>query len=65
MINSGIIHKIVNYITDPYLSLVVPCVRILGNVSTGTTPKIDEILKCGGINQLFETLNNSKNVVRR
>jgi hypothetical protein len=65
LINSGIIPKIVNYITDPYLSLVVPCVRILGNVSTGTAPQTDEILKCGGIKQLFETLNNSKKTVRR
>jgi len=53
LINSGIIPKIVSYITDSYLSLVVPCVRILGNVSTGTASQTDEILKCGGINQLY------------
>ncbi len=41
LINAGIIPKIVNFITDPYLSLVVPCVRILGNVSTGTAAQTD------------------------
>lgn len=65
LINSGIIPKIVSYITDSYLSLVVPCVRILGNVSTGTAQQTDEILKCNGINQLFDTLNHAKKTVRR
>lgn len=65
LINSGVIPKIVSYITDEYLSLVVPCVRILGNVSTGTASQTDEILKHGGINQLYETLNNPKKTVRR
>jgi len=65
LINSGIIPKIVSYITDDYLSLVVPCVRILGNVSTGTASQTEEIIKCGGVNQLYETLGNSKKTVRR
>lgn len=65
LINSGIIPKIVSFITDDYLSLVVPCVRILGNVSTGTASQTDEILKCGGVNQLYETLGNPKKTVRR
>lgn len=41
LVNSGIIPKIVSYITDDYLSLVVPSVRILGNVSTGTAAQTD------------------------
>ncbi len=65
LINAGIIPKIVSYINDSYLSLVVPCVRILGNVSTGTSVQTDEILKAGGITQLYETLSNPKKTVRR
>ena len=65
LINAGLIPKIVSFITDDYLSLVVPCVRILGNVSTGTSTQTDEILKVNGINQLYDALNNSKKTVRR
>ncbi len=44
---------------------MVPSVRILGNVSTGTASQTDEIINVGGINQLFEALNNHKKVVSR
>lgn len=36
-------------ISDSYLSLVVPSIRILGNISTGTTAQADEIVNNNGV----------------
>jgi hypothetical protein len=65
LISAGLIPKIVSFITDDYLSLVVPCVRILGNVSTGTSVQTEEILKVNGVSQLYDALSSNKKTVRR
>ena len=45
LMQSGILHQIIGYIDDDYLSIVVPSIRIIGNVSTGTALQTDELLK--------------------
>ena len=62
---TNVIPVVVENITDAYLSLVVPSIRILGNVSTGTTKQTNEILKYDGINKLTQSLEHHKKVVRR
>jgi|LakMenEpi03Aug12_release.lakeMendotaPanAssembly.Ray.scaffolds.fasta_scaffold1058830_1 hypothetical protein len=53
---SNIIPKVVNFIDDDYLSIVVPSIRIVGNVSTGTAIQTDELLKYDVLSSLEKVL---------
>ena len=65
LIDTNITPAVIRHISDSYLSLVVPSIRIIGNISTGTTVQADEILKYNGVEELYKTLSHPKKVVRR
>lgn len=49
LMDTNITPAVIRHISDSYLSLVVPSIRIIGNISTGTTVQADEILKFNGV----------------
>jgi importin subunit alpha-6/7 len=48
-----------------FLPILVPCLRIVGNVSTGNAVQTQELIKYNAINKLEALLNHNKKVVRR
>ena len=47
------------------MPLIVPSIRILGNISTGTAEQANQLLACGILNNLERVLEHHKKVVRR
>lgn len=41
VIDTGVVPKIIEFIVNPYIGLVVPSVRIVGNISTGNASHTD------------------------
>ncbi len=65
LLDSGIVPKVVEFMTDSYLSLVVPCVRIVGNISNGSAAQTEELIKNGVLDSIEKVVKHSKKVVRR
>lgn len=62
---SNIIPRVISFVDDDYLSIVVPSIRIIGNVSTGNAVQTDELLKYDVLTPLEKVLQHHKKVVRR
>lgn len=47
------------------MGVLVPSIRILGNISTGSVEHTNELLSCGILPPLEKVLDHHKKVVRR
>lgn len=65
MIDSGVVPKIIKNLEETAMGLVIPSIRILGNISTGSAEHTNELLAKGLLGPLEKVLEHHKKVVRR
>jgi importin subunit alpha-6/7 len=65
VINSGVVPNIVGFLAFPLYNLVVPSLRILGNISTGTTSQTESLLLSNALPELEKLLSHPKKKIRR
>lgn len=63
--DSGILVRVIKNLFDASVTLLIPSIRIVGNVSTGTSEQTSTLLAQDILTPLENLLNNSKKVVRR
>jgi importin subunit alpha-2 len=64
VIDSGVVPKIIKDLEDNSSNIVVHCVCILGNISTGSVEQIDDILRKDALQPMENLLNHYKTEVR-
>lgn len=65
IINTGIVPTLVKLIGHHFLSIVIPCLRTLGNICTGNDEQTSLVLNSGVLPEIFKLSNHSKKAVRR
>mmetsp|Transcript_23330 Transcript_23330/g.20234 ORF Transcript_23330/g.20234 Transcript_23330/m.20234 type:complete len:235 (+) Transcript_23330:906-1610(+) len=64
--NTGIVPALIKHLGNPFLSILIPVLRTLGNIVTGDENQTNLVLENHGvIGKLFELLNHEKKAVRR
>eukprot|EP00178_Gracilaria_changii_P007837 TRINITY_DN24422_c0_g1_i1.p1 TRINITY_DN24422_c0_g1~~TRINITY_DN24422_c0_g1_i1.p1 ORF type:complete len:114 (-),score=12.11 TRINITY_DN24422_c0_g1_i1:262-603(-) len=56
---------IIKYVEDPSMAILIPSIRILGNISTGSADHTNELLKYDVLTPMEKALDHYKKVVRR
>jgi importin subunit alpha-1 len=49
VIQTGVIPKLIELLNHPYISILIPCLRSLGNIVTGEDRQTNEVLKAGAL----------------
>lgn len=49
VIDTDVIPALINHLDHPYLSILIPCLRSLGNIVTGTDEQTNYVLSHGAI----------------
>ena len=57
--------KIIKFLEENAVGIDIPCIRILGGISTGSAEHTDKLLKNGILGPLEKFLDHHKRVVRR
>ena len=65
VIESGVIKSIVKNLEESSMAILVPSIRILGNVSTGTAEQTTELLNNNILLPIERVFEHHKKVVRR
>jgi len=65
LVRSGVVPRLVELISSPTLSISIPCIRTLGNISTGTTFQTQSLLDADFIETARPLLNSHKKSVRK
>lgn len=65
VVDSEVIPRIIKNLEESTMPLLVPSIRILGNISTGTAEHTNKLLSAGILNPLEKVLEHHKKVVRR
>lgn len=65
VVASGVIPRIIKNLSDPSMGILIPSIRILGNVSTGSVEHGNELLANNVLEPLEKVLEHYKKVVRR
>ena len=65
VINTGVIPKLIELLEHPYISILIPCLRSLGNIVTGEDRQTTEVLRAGALNKFLGLLSHEKRSVRR
>jgi importin subunit alpha-6/7 len=66
VIDTGVLPSLLKHVTHPFLSIVIPCLRTLGNIVTGSDFQTDTVLALPGCLQtIFSLLSHDKRSVRR
>lgn len=66
VIDTGVLPHLLKHVTHPFLSIVIPCLRTLGNIVTGSDVQTDTVLSMPNCLQtIFSLLNHEKRSVRR
>lgn len=65
VVESKVIPRIIRNLEEPSMAMLVPSIRILGNISTGTADHTNELLASGILSPLERVLDHHKKVVRR
>lgn len=65
VVESGIIPRIIKHLDEPAMGLLIPSIRILGNISTGSVDHANELISHNILGLLLKVLDHHKKVVRR
>jgi hypothetical protein len=66
VIQTGIVPALVKHLDNPFLSILIPILRTLGNIVTGNETQTNLVLGVSNvITKLFKLLNHEKKAVRR
>jgi hypothetical protein len=66
VVDTGIIPSLVKHLDNPFLSILIPALRTLGNIVTGNSEQTDMVLKFPeSIEKLYQLLSHQKKAVRR
>ena len=65
LIDSKVVPRIIDNLKEQSMAILVPSIRILGNVSTGSAEHTNELLNAGILMYLEKVLEHHKKVVRR
>jgi importin subunit alpha-6/7 len=65
VIDSGVVPNIIKNLEEPSMAILVPSIRILGNISTGSSDHTNELLNFDILSPLERVLEHHKKVVRR
>jgi len=66
VLQTGIVPSLVRHLDCPYISVVVPALRILGNIVGGNDEQTDVVLQVPNVvKKLFRLLRHDKKAVRR
>jgi len=64
-IDTGVIPSIVRHLSQSIISILIPTIRILGNVVTGSDDQTNVVLESKPLDKFFELLNHEKKAVRK
>jgi importin subunit alpha-6/7 len=56
---------LIKNISNTLLSILIPCLRTLGNICTGNNVQTDHVLGLGALPEIFKLLGHTKKAVRR
>jgi len=66
VVDTGIIPSLVKHLDNPFLSILIPILRTLGNIVTGNEEQTNQVLRVPAVVQkLFKLLGREKKAVRR
>lgn len=65
VVDSDVIPRIISHLEEPAMGLLIPSIRILGNVSTGSVEHTNVLLSHNILGLLEKVLQHHKKVVRR
>lgn len=66
VVATGVVPSLVHYLDNPYLSILIPCLRTLGNIVTGTEIQTNLVLQEPNfLPKLFKLFEHKKKTVRR
>jgi hypothetical protein len=65
VLDTGVVPRIIRNLSESAMGLLIPSIRILGNISTGSAEHTNELIVNGVLDPLEKVLDHTKKVVRR
>jgi len=65
VLENGVVPSLIRLLDHPYLSVLIPSLRTLGNIVTGSDKQTNEVLKLNALERFYTLLNHDKRAVRR
>jgi len=65
VVDTGVIPSLIKLLDHPFLSILIPSLRTLGNIVTGSDVQTHEVLKQGALEKFIKLLSHEKKAVRR
>jgi len=60
-----VIPTLVKLFDHPFLQILIPAIRVIGNIVTGSDLQTRQVVEGGALPKLFQLLSHDKKVVRR
>lgn len=65
VINTGVIPAMIKHLGHTLISIVIPALRTLGNIITGSDDQTNEVIKQGAVPAIFNLLNHQRKHIRK
>jgi importin subunit alpha-1 len=65
VLKTGVVPHLIKLLDHPYLSILIPALRTLGNIVTGSDMQTTQVVEFNALPKFIELLSHDKRAVRR